>query len=157
MKYLGPTRHPRLNEAVAVVYLLAGLFVFFSLVSYQPFDPSWNSATGVAKPVNLTGQIGSYLSDFFLQGLGIGAYSIPILIILLGWRWIRSSPIEGAWAKLFGAGMFVAATCTGFGFFSGWTPIASAIPAGGLIGSLLADTLISYMNLTGAALFTAAC
>ena len=28
MKYLGPTRHPRLNEAVAVVFLLAGLFVY---------------------------------------------------------------------------------------------------------------------------------
>ena len=73
MSYLGPTRHPRLNEAIAVVYLFTGLFVFISLASYYPFDPSMNTASGALKPVNLTGRAGAYLADFFLQTLGFGA------------------------------------------------------------------------------------
>ena len=43
MRFLGPTRHARLNEAGAVAFLIAGLFLFFSLVSYYPLDPSWNT------------------------------------------------------------------------------------------------------------------
>ena len=58
MKYLGPTSRPRLNEAVAVVFLFAGLFLLISLVSYNPLDPSWNTATAAPKPFNLMGRAG---------------------------------------------------------------------------------------------------
>ena len=67
MNYLGPTSRPRLNEAVAVVFLFAGLFLLISLVSYNPFDPSWNTATAVSKPLNLMGRAGAWLADFLLQ------------------------------------------------------------------------------------------
>jgi S-DNA-T family DNA segregation ATPase FtsK/SpoIIIE len=157
MKYLGPTQYPRLNEAVAILCLIAGLFIFFGLVSYSPLDPSWNTVTGAAKPVNLTGRVGAFFADFFLQTLGLGAYAVPILILLLGWMWIRSAEIEAQWAKILGAWMFLAATCTAFGFAPAWQPITGGIPAGGLIGTVLADYLVASMNLTGAALFTAGC
>ncbi len=157
MNYLGPTRYARLNEAVAILFLIAGLFIFIGLVSYNPLDPSWNTVTGTAKPVNLTGRVGAFFADFFLQTLGLGAYAVPALILLLGWMWIRSAAIEAQWAKVIGAGMFLTATCTAFGFFTPWQPIAGAIPAGGLIGSVLAEYLVSSMNLTGAVLFTAGC
>ncbi len=157
MNYLGPTRYARLNEAVAFLFLIAGLFVFFSLVSYHPMDPSWNTVTGAAKPVNLTGLVGAFVADLFLQTLGLGAFVVPVLILLLGWMWIRSAPIEAQWAKVLGAGMFLAATCTAFGFVSSWQPLPGSIPAGGLLGSVLAEYFIASMNITGAALFTAAC
>jgi S-DNA-T family DNA segregation ATPase FtsK/SpoIIIE len=156
MKYLGPTRYERLNEAVAILFLIAGLFIFFGLISYNPLDPSWNTVTGGAKPVNLTGRVGAFFADFFLQSLGLGAYAVPALILLLGWMWIRSATIEAQWAKILGAGMFLAATCTAFGFLT-WQPITGSIPAGGFLGTVLAEYLISSMNLTGAALFTAGC
>ena len=85
MKLLEPTRHPRLKEAVAVVFLLTGLFVFFSLASYHPFDPSLNTASDVVKPGNLTGRTGAFLADFFLQTFGLGAYADPgahLLVVL---------------------------------------------------------------------------
>jgi S-DNA-T family DNA segregation ATPase FtsK/SpoIIIE len=157
MKYLGPTSRPRLNEAAAVVFLSAGLFVFFSLVSYHPFDPSWNTVAGDAKPLNLTGRVGALVADFLLQMLGLAAYAVPVLILLLGWRWIRSAAIEAPLAKTLGALMLVASTCAAFELGPEWRPIAGAISAGGLIGTLLADDLVASMNLTGAALVTSAC
>jgi len=157
MNYLGPTRHARLNEAVAFVFLIAGLFVFFGLVSYHPLDPSWNTVTGAAKPVNLTGRVGAFFADLFLQTLGLGAYAVPVLILLLGWMWIRSAPIKAQWAKVLGAAMFLASTCTALGFASTWQPLTGGIPAGGLLGSILAEALVSSMNMTGAVLFTLGC
>jgi DNA segregation ATPase FtsK/SpoIIIE, S-DNA-T family len=156
MKFLGPTPHPRLNEAVAVVFLFTGLFVLISLVSYHPFDPSWNTATSVPKAANLTGAVGAFVADFCLQILGLTAYGIPVLILLMGWHWIRSSPIDAPSAKALGALMLLASTCTALGLGPAWK-IANAVPASGLMGSVAADYLLSSMNLTGAALVTATC
>jgi DNA segregation ATPase FtsK/SpoIIIE, S-DNA-T family len=73
MKFLGPTNQPRLNEAVAVVFLLAGLFVFASLASYQPLDPSFDTVSSPAHVANLTGRVGAALSDLLLEAFGLGA------------------------------------------------------------------------------------
>jgi len=155
MKYLGPTPNRQLNEAVAFVFLAIALFVFISLVSYHPADPSLNTVTGAAKAANLTGKLGAIVSDLFLQSLGLAAYAIPVLVLLLGWKWIRSSPIESPGIKVVGGALFIASTGAGFGLTT-WNPIAGGIPAGGMAGGLAADYLIASMNLTGALLCTGA-
>ncbi len=157
MKYLGPTRYPKLNGVVGVVFLYAGLFAFFALVSYHPFDPSLNTASAPAQPVNLTGLVGAYLSDFLLQLLGLGAYAIPALVLILGWMWIRSTPIESPLIKIAGAALLLSSLCTALGMISAWRPIAGVIPAGGLAGSILAEALVGAMNITGAVLTALAC
>jgi DNA segregation ATPase FtsK/SpoIIIE, S-DNA-T family len=156
MRFLGPTRHPRLNEAGAVVLLIAGLFLFFSLISYYPLDSSWNTASPGGKPVNLTGLVGAAISDLLLQGFGLGAYVFPVLILLLSWQWLRGAEINAPWARVAGGLAWVVATCTALGFFQSWHPIAGTIPAGGLIGLVTAEYAVSRMNLTGAALVTGA-
>ena len=157
MRYLGPTKNARLNEACAVVFLFVGLFLLVSLASYQPLDSSLNTASSSAKPANLTGHVGAYLSDFFLQFLGLGAYAIPALILLLGWKWIQSSAIHAPFARVLGAAMMLASTCSMLGFASAWHPVAGMIPAGGLAGLLLADELIASLNLTGAWMLCITC
>jgi S-DNA-T family DNA segregation ATPase FtsK/SpoIIIE len=156
MKYLGPTSHPRLNEAAAFVFLAIGLFVLISLISYHPLDPSLNTSTGSDKVANLTGRVGALTADLLLQSCGLAAYAIPLLILLVGWKWIRSSPIESPWIKVVGSTLLIASTCAGFGLTT-WRPIAGEIPAGGQAGAVVADYLIASMNLTGALLLTAMC
>ncbi|HLX43840.1 MAG TPA: DNA translocase FtsK [Bryobacteraceae bacterium] len=157
MRYLGPTRHPRLNEAAGLVFLFAGLFLFASLATYHPYDPSWDTITGTTAVSNLTGRVGAFLSDLCLQAFGLAAYAIPVLVLLLGWQWIRSTPIGTPWAKTLGAGALVVSTCAALGLGPDWKPIAGAIPAGGQLGTVAAEYLVASMNVTGAALFTAAC
>src|SRR5580693_9346757 len=150
MRYLGPTPHPRLNEAVGVVFLFTGLFLFAGLATYHPFDPSWDTVTGNPAVSNLTGRVGAFMADLFLQSFGLAAYAIPILVLLLGWKWIRSSPIEAPWAKTVGAGALVVSTCAALGLGPDWKPIAGAIPAGGQLGTVEAEYLAASMNVTGA-------
>jgi S-DNA-T family DNA segregation ATPase FtsK/SpoIIIE len=157
MKYLGPTSRPRLNEAVAVVFLFSGLFLLIGLASYGPLDPSWNTATYASKPMNLMGRLGAVLADFLLQAFGLAAYAFPILILVLGWNWVRSSPIRTPGAKVIGSALLVGSSCAAFGFAASWRPIANLLPAGGVVGAILADTLMASMNLAGAAMFTAVC
>src|SRR5438105_2313735 len=160
MKLSDKTRHPKLKGALAIVCLAVGLFIFLSLASYYPMDPSWNTASstasGGAKAVNLTGRLGASISDLFLQGLGLAAYAIPVLILLIGWRFALGSRIRAAGFKLICGATLIAATATALGLIPDWKPIADAIPAGGLIGAVLAAYLLGAMNLTGAVLVTAA-
>jgi len=121
MRFLGPTSHPRLNEATAVVFLFGGLFLFAALASYQPFDPSFDTVSAPLHISNLTGRVGAFLSDLLLQVFGLAAYSIPILLWLLGWKWIRSAAIEAPFIKSAGAAMFIGSTCAAFGLLN-WRP-----------------------------------
>jgi DNA segregation ATPase FtsK/SpoIIIE-like protein len=106
MKILGPTRFHRLNEAGGLVYLFTGFFLILCLISYHPQDPSWNSVISATRAHNLTGLAGSYIADFCFQLLGLSAFSLPVLLWLLAWKWIRSADIQAAGVKVFGSVKF---------------------------------------------------
>ncbi len=157
MKILGPTRFHRLNEAGALVFLFAGLFFSLSLVSYHPQDPSWNSVSGATRAHNLTGFAGSYTSDLCFQVLGLSAFAIPLLLWMLAWRWVRSRDIQAPLIKIVGSGMLLFSNCAALSLLPTWHPWNGSFTAGGILGVVLADSLITSLNLTGAALFTGIC
>src|SRR5690242_6047491 len=115
MTLLGPTRHPRLNEGTAVVFLLVGLCYILSLVSYHQQDISLNTAIAESvRPQNLIGRAGAHVSDFSLQVLGLGSFGIPVLLLGLAWKWLRSEEIQAQFIKLSGGTMLVLGMCTAF-------------------------------------------
>ncbi len=157
MKLLGPTRHERLNEGLAVVFLLLGLCFVLSLVSYHQVDISWDTAAKTARPLNLIGKAGAHVSDVSLQILGLGSFALPVLLLALAWKWLRSEEIDAQLVKLFGGAAFVLGVCTALSFAPpSLRPFSGAIAPGGMVGLLLADYLISNLNVTGALLTTAA-
>jgi S-DNA-T family DNA segregation ATPase FtsK/SpoIIIE len=154
MRILGPTRFHRLNEAGALVFLFAGLFFSLSLVSYQPQDPSWNSVSGATRAHNLTGFAGSYTSDLCLQIFGLTAFAIPVLLWMLAWRWVRSAEIRAPFIKVIGSGLLLLSSSAALSLLPAWHPWNGAFSAGGILGVLLADSLLASLNLTGAVLLT---
>ena len=82
MKLLSPTQHRRLNEIVGFLLLSLGLVMLLSLISYHTQDPSFDTASA-ARPLNLVGYPGSYLSDLFFQMFGAAAFLFPLLTFLL--------------------------------------------------------------------------
>ena len=157
MKILGPTRFHRLNEAGGLVYLFTGFFLILCLISYHPQDPSWNTVTGAARAHNLTGLAGSYTADLCFQLLGLAAFSLPVLLWLLAWKWIRSAPIQAAGVKVFGAVVFFLSISTALSIRPFFRPWDGAFSAGGVVGILIADSLLSSLNLMGTVLFTGIC
>jgi S-DNA-T family DNA segregation ATPase FtsK/SpoIIIE len=74
----------RFSELAAVVCALAGLTILLALVSYNPGDPSFDTASA-ARTTNLAGALGAGGADLTLQGFGIAGF-IPALI-LLAWSY----------------------------------------------------------------------
>jgi S-DNA-T family DNA segregation ATPase FtsK/SpoIIIE len=147
---------PRLSEAGGILLLILGLVIWLSLLSYHPEDPSWNTASGGARPRNLIGPAGSYGADLCLQVFGVIAFLLPVFVVLLAWRWVRSRTLEAPLARMLGGLLLVLSGCTVMALGPDWGLFGGAISAGGLIGMLSAHYLLAAFNLTGAVLVTGA-
>ena len=104
-----------------------------------------------------TGFAGSYASDLCYQLLGLGAFGIPALLWMLAWKWVRSQAIQAPWVKIFGSLLLFLSACTALSIGPEWRPWGGAFSAGGILGVLIADSLMSTLNLTGAVLLTSIC
>src|SRR5260370_494102 len=121
----------------------------------HPQDPSWNSVSGALRAHNLTGFAGAYTADLWLQLLGLGAFGIPVLLWILAWAWARSEEIPAPLVKVLGSILLLLSACTALSIGPEWRPWSGAVSAGGILGVLLADSLMASLNLTGAVLLTA--
>lgn len=148
MRFLQPTDIRRLNEPVGFVVLILAVALGLSLISYRPFDPSWN-VFGATQPAgNLIGFPGAYLSDLLLQSLGWAAFLLPLYLLVLGWSWVRSTPLAMPTGRTTGSALLLVVLATAFSL-SDIPPWRETIAAGGVLGTLLSEFLIFYLNQAG--------
>jgi S-DNA-T family DNA segregation ATPase FtsK/SpoIIIE len=74
----------RLAELSGLMLAMAGIALLVALVTYNPRDPSLNTATS-QPATNLAGPVGATLADLLLQGFGLAAV-LPGLT-MIGWAW----------------------------------------------------------------------
>ena len=148
-----PTGNRRLNELVGFLLCVSALLLFLALASYSPLDPSWNSAsvlTGSHAARNWIGVVGAYLADLLLQFFGIGAFLLPVFPALLGVRWFRSRKVQSPIAKSLGGIWLVMFVPALLALLPGHMRWMHVIPVEGLLGRVVGDVLIHYLNLVGA-------
>ncbi len=73
----------RLIEIIGLLVICLGLFLLVALVSYSPEDPNFIFPENT-KIKNILGFQGSYISDLFIQSLGLISFLIPITLIFTG-------------------------------------------------------------------------
>ena len=148
-----PTGNRRLNELIGFLMCVSALLLFLALVSYSPLDPSWNSAsvlTGSHAARNWIGVVGAYTADALLQFFGVGAFLLVIFPAMLGARWFRSMKVQSPLAKTLGAVWLVMFLPALLALLPGQMRWKGVIPAEGLMGRVLGDFLIHYLNIVGA-------
>lgn len=127
-----PVRKGRGKEIVGLFFLFLSAFLFLSLLSFHPNDPSFNQAVSHGwKTQNVVGVAGAYCAGFLVEIFGLGAMVWPFYFLYVGLARfvsrIKMSKIR--WLGI--AGLFVA--------FEAWAqhPWFSQVPADayGLIGS----------------------
>jgi S-DNA-T family DNA segregation ATPase FtsK/SpoIIIE len=150
---LTPTRSRPLNLLLGSVLMLVAALLLLSLATYHPSDPSWNSSTGIAGPQavrNWIGPTGAYLSDLLLQIFGIAAFGFPLWLGGLGLVWIRSEHNGSAWLRWTGVILTLAFLPAVVGLIPWHWHWRHAMPIEGVVGRLIADELIVYVNVMGA-------
>jgi DNA segregation ATPase FtsK/SpoIIIE, S-DNA-T family len=149
-----PTRNRRLNELIGLLTLTAAILLFLSLVSYRPTDPSLNTVGGfgpAGRPAhNWIGLIGARVSDLLLQIEGVTAFCVPLLVGGLGWAWLKSRPTGEAGAKVIGVALCLVFGPALAGLLPGHMHFLNGLPVAGVVGLLVADALVAWLNFPGA-------
>ncbi len=148
-----PTNNRRLNELVGFLLCVSALLLFLALASYSPLDPSFNTEsflTSSRTARNWVGIVGGYGADMVFQLWGLGAFLLPVLIATLGTRWFRSRKITSPIAKTLGACWLMIFVPAMFALTPGHLRWLHVIPIEGLVGRVVGDFLIHYLNMAGA-------
>jgi S-DNA-T family DNA segregation ATPase FtsK/SpoIIIE len=148
-----PTGNRRLNELIGFLLCISALLLFLALASYSPLDPSLNSAsvlTGTHAARNWIGVVGAVIADLMLQLLGIGAFLLPVFLGVMGIRWFASRKIQSPVAKSLGGLWLVVFVPALLALLPGHLRWFNVIPIEGLLGRIVGDWLIRYLNVAGA-------
>ncbi|HEV2489024.1 MAG TPA: DNA translocase FtsK 4TM domain-containing protein, partial [Candidatus Acidoferrales bacterium] len=152
MRIFEPTENRRINELIGFVGITFAVLLALSLLSYSPQDAAFNVAAAppAGSPAhNWIGPVGAYTADLFFQALGYSAFLFPVAMFLFGWRWFRSKEFASPVAKALGFCLFVFALPAEL-VLANAPRVRGALPAGGMLGALIAHGLLAAFNLVGA-------
>ncbi len=149
---LAPTRSRPLNLFLGTVLALVSLLLLLSIATYHPTDPSVNTSTDSVSPfvANWIGPFGAFLSDLFLQALGLTAFFVPLCLGSVAWGWMRSRWAGAAWLRGVGALLSLIFVPAVFGLLPWHWHWLHAVPVEGVMGRLAAGILVSNLNVQGA-------
>jgi S-DNA-T family DNA segregation ATPase FtsK/SpoIIIE len=129
------------RATIGCLIVLSSIVVMVSLISYNPWDPSWfYIQPQYVDRTNLLGAFGANIAGLFLFLWGCAAYFIPLYGLFLAYHYLRSS-MKAEWDALCAAGIFivcVAGLCSSIGFDGG-----TFMMPGGIIGIQVAS-LVAY-------------
>ena len=146
----------RSNEIIAVVLLALAVLVFLCLVSYNPMDPTFNTVSS-QKIQNWIGVVGANFAEFLISIIGLTAYLLPALIVLMAWRIFRAKDLQLSLAQLFGYFLFIASVSSLaalFGFQGGILGVFFQKIFFSLIGKIGTTILLSVFIITSLLLIT---
>ncbi|MGM0481973.1 MAG: DNA translocase FtsK [Pseudomonadota bacterium] len=145
----------RLLEAGLLISGALAIFIFLSLVSFNPADPSWSQTGFEGNIHNAGGAIGAWTADVLLFTFGFVAYLIPFAFAGLGYLLFRqthrlleldylavSLRLVGALLTLLGASALASINFDDIYYFS----------AGGVLGDVIGASIMPYLNFVGSTL-----
>jgi S-DNA-T family DNA segregation ATPase FtsK/SpoIIIE len=147
------------REVIGIFLIAIAIFLFLSVISYHPADPSlFSYASQKGKGIsNWMGIVGAYLSGILFQAFGFPSFLFPFVLglyafsFILRWEWKYPSVKFGGWATI------LLTTSSLFSLWMGPLRIYSQdLLVGGFIGEILSRQLVKYFNLPGTTVILAA-
>src|ERR1700710_2139531 len=127
-------------EMIGLALACAGLALLIALASYDPHDPSLNTASS-RETRNLVGPLGAVLADLLLQSFGVAAVLPGLTMLVWAWRIVSRRGMGSVairLASLLGAIPVAAAVLASLASAGAMTWPTLAGP-GGASGRLLAE------------------
>lgn len=128
------------KDLSAVCLTSCGVLALLALLSYNPKDPSFNSMTNFKTVTNWVGYVGSFVSDLWLQLFGLGAWAVPVLLVVLGLNQFNKKAIEMSVAKVALSLLWLLLFCALLSInFGSYGLYQNRIQVGGIIGYSIAQ------------------
>jgi S-DNA-T family DNA segregation ATPase FtsK/SpoIIIE len=129
----------RLAEIAGLALAVAGIGIFVALATYNPRDPSLNTATS-QHATNLAGPAGSVVADFLLQGFGIAGVLPALAMLVWAWRIASRAGIGNPWMRVLYTSIATPSLATVLTVVAGGVVWPTEAGLGGAGGRLLTTT-----------------
>ncbi|MCM8821135.1 MAG: DNA translocase FtsK [Candidatus Omnitrophica bacterium] len=129
-----------------LIVFAACLYLFFCLISFSPYDPTFKFAR-LASPLshsveNFGGRLGAYLAGFLFYVFGKASYLFILLLLLSGYNLIWGEKV-GIWRKVLSSGGLVLVISVFLSMHNGYNS------SGGILGLLLGPPMQEYFGRNG--------
>ena len=156
MRIASLARLPRVREVIGLLCLVASIALVLSLLTFNPADPSWNTASPADPPHNAIGRVGASIADFGYQSFGLSLWLLPFVLLVAGWRSLRLRPVGPPIARGIGYGLAAVAVSGLLALGGPYFDWRGSFEIGGAAGLLVSTTLLRYLNQAGTLLLLGA-
>jgi len=154
----------RLREAGFILLSSIAIYILISLVTYHSNDPGWSYFGMQEEVLNKAGKTGAFFSDVLFSLFGYVAYGFPVAIFLIAtfiYKGVEPSERKAAnpamWVmRIAGLLMTLFSSC---GLMSMHMKVVwQSLPMspGGVLGAMLGQSMVGYLNTTGASVLLSA-
>ncbi|MBW2177677.1 MAG: DNA translocase FtsK, partial [Deltaproteobacteria bacterium] len=138
------------KEIIGIILFFLVIFTLISLLSYSPEDPSINNAKATGDIHNIFGTFGAHVGGALIALFGIGAFWLPILLLLLSVQFFGKNPEAVILQRIAGGVLLIITTGSLIAFYSNHLAIfGSRFSSGGIVGIPLKSFLEKYTNTSG--------
>ena len=142
-----------------IILAAVACFLMLSMLTYNPNDPGWTFSGGTGAVENSGGRAGAWFSDVFLHVFGYIAYIFPLMVGYIAYLSFQTEKEaqdhHHRWFMTFRSFGFVLTLCAGSGLahIHFLDPVLQpSYTAGGILGKIMADSLVPYFGFTGGTL-----
>ncbi len=141
------------KEIIGILLFFLVIFTLISLLSYSPADPSINNAKATGEIQNLFGIFGAHLAGILISLFGLGAFWIPVLLLLSSIHILGNRSGRTIALTVIGGLLLVITTGSLFAFKQNhYMLFGNSFSAGGIVGIPFKSFLVTYSNHSGAAI-----
>ena len=139
------------KEIIGIFCFFLVIFTLISLLSFSPDDPSIHNAKAGGEIHNLFGLLGAHLAGILIGLFGLGAFWIPLLLLLTSIHFFGDHPLQAKMSTLIGGIVLVVITGSLLALRQDtYLLFDNRFSAGGLIGMPFKSFLVKYTNFIGA-------
>lgn len=143
------------KEGGLIILLGLAVFMQLALIGYDNRDSGWSHLGYHPEARNFTGQAGAWIADFLISIVGIGAYLIPLMLVVPAIRFMlrrRISLLDGLpfmMLRLVGGILILCSLATLSATHLSNQMLNLPFSMGGLIGQAVSDISVALFSLIG--------
>jgi S-DNA-T family DNA segregation ATPase FtsK/SpoIIIE len=139
------------KEIIGILLFFLVVFTLVSLLSYSPDDPSLLNAVGIRDIHNLFGVFGSHLAGLLIGIFGLGAFWVPLLLLLSSMHILGGHSRKAILCTMIGGFLLIVTTGGLLALRQhSYVIFGNEFSAGGFAGIPFKTFLVKYSNPVGA-------
>lgn len=153
----------RVREGAFILLSSVAIYLFISLFTYNTNDPGWSHTGMQSEVLNLAGRTGAFCSDILFSLFGYIAYLFPVAVSLMGIFIYKTKNEDDKdknpiiwFLRVVGLIITLASSCGLTSIHINTTLQFLPMSSGGVIGALVKQGMVGYLNLTGATIMLSA-